>query len=294
MKLAILMLCHKNAEQINLFLNTLQHKNIEFFIHIDKKANIASEIIKREDVFLLPEDKRVFTKWGSISLVEATLNLLDFAYKKGSFNYFWLCSGQDFPLKSADEIIAFLNKNNKKEFLSLFPSKQSCGKNTNYDKRTTLYYPEYILGNSFLQRVLKRLYIEFTGGYNRTFWLKRKNITGLIFYFGSQWWCLSNQMVKWILDYVKYKPEYLTYYKNAVVPDESFFHTLVMNSPYTKNREDGLHYIDWSEGKNNPKSLTRADLPALKRSDKLMARKFDMDMDKILLQDLMNMIRKTI
>ena len=38
MKLAILMLCHKNAEQINLFLDILKHPDIEFFIHIDWSA----------------------------------------------------------------------------------------------------------------------------------------------------------------------------------------------------------------------------------------------------------------
>ena len=42
MKLAILLLCHKNAEQINLFLETLKHPDIEFFIHMDKKADIVN------------------------------------------------------------------------------------------------------------------------------------------------------------------------------------------------------------------------------------------------------------
>lgn len=40
MKLAILLLCHKNPEQINLFLETLHHPDIEFFIHVDKKTNM--------------------------------------------------------------------------------------------------------------------------------------------------------------------------------------------------------------------------------------------------------------
>lgn len=40
MKLAILLLCHKNPEQVNLFLETLRHPDIEFFIHIDKKTDM--------------------------------------------------------------------------------------------------------------------------------------------------------------------------------------------------------------------------------------------------------------
>lgn len=35
MKLAILLLCHKNADQVNLFLQVMQHPDIEFlFISI--------------------------------------------------------------------------------------------------------------------------------------------------------------------------------------------------------------------------------------------------------------------
>lgn len=47
MKLAILLLCHKNAKQINLFLKALRHPDIEFFIHMDKKANIVNQLIKQ-------------------------------------------------------------------------------------------------------------------------------------------------------------------------------------------------------------------------------------------------------
>ena len=64
MKLAILLLCHKNAEQINLFLETLKHPDIEFFIHMDKKADIVNQLIKRQDIHVLPDDLRVDIRWG--------------------------------------------------------------------------------------------------------------------------------------------------------------------------------------------------------------------------------------
>lgn len=98
MKLAILLLCHKNAEQINLFLDTLKHPDIEFFIHMDKKANIVDQIEQRLDIHILPSNLRVDVKWSGFSMIEATLNLLWEAYKAKKFDYYWLCSGQDFPL----------------------------------------------------------------------------------------------------------------------------------------------------------------------------------------------------
>lgn len=75
MKLAVLLLCHKNAEQINLFLDTLKHPDIEFFIHMDKKANIVDQIEQRPDIHILPDCLRVDVRWGEFSQTQATLNL---------------------------------------------------------------------------------------------------------------------------------------------------------------------------------------------------------------------------
>ena len=67
---------------------------------------------------------------------------------------------------------------------------------------------------------------------------------------------------------------------HSLCPDESFFHTLVMMSPYKDNIEEYLYYIDCSQGGNHPKILTCNDYQAIIESGKLMARKFDIDIDK--------------
>ena len=64
MKIAILMLCHKNPQQINMFLDAMKHPAIEFFIHVDKKADIVEEIEHREDIHFLPEADRASVNWG--------------------------------------------------------------------------------------------------------------------------------------------------------------------------------------------------------------------------------------
>ena len=48
-------------------------------MHIDKGADFTEEIIKRDNVFVLPNSKRVKCAWAQISLVDATLNMLDYA-----------------------------------------------------------------------------------------------------------------------------------------------------------------------------------------------------------------------
>lgn len=80
MKLAILIQCHKNPEQINRLLERLDHPSVDCFVHIDKKQKFADQIIKRKNVYVLPESERVSVKWAQISQVTATLNLLTAAY----------------------------------------------------------------------------------------------------------------------------------------------------------------------------------------------------------------------
>lgn len=48
MKIAVLIQCHKNAKQINLLLNKLNHPDIDCYLHIDRKADFEEQIIHRK------------------------------------------------------------------------------------------------------------------------------------------------------------------------------------------------------------------------------------------------------
>ena len=111
MKIAVLIQCHKNPRQINLLLNRLDHPDIDCYLHVDRKANFVNEIIKGEHIYMLPDEKRVSVEWAQISQVTASMNLLEAAYKMGEYDFYWLISGQDWPLRSADEIIKFFSSN---------------------------------------------------------------------------------------------------------------------------------------------------------------------------------------
>ena len=69
MKIAILILCHKNPKQINLLLDKLNHQDIDCYIHIDKKADFANKITKRSNIVLLPDEQRVSVEWAQICLL---------------------------------------------------------------------------------------------------------------------------------------------------------------------------------------------------------------------------------
>ena len=280
MKIAILLLCHKNIEQINRFLDLFCDKHYGIFVHIDKKSNIGEHIHLNPNVRLLPDDKRVDVKWAGYSQIEATNNLIELAHSIGKFDYYWLCSGQDFPIKSNTDILSFFYSKPKCNYINLFCSLHNGSeKSTHYDKRNDIRYLDFLMGREWWKKILRRSYVFLTGGYNYTFPFFKRKLDDMKFYFGSQWWCLNNDTIEWIINYHHNHPIYDSYFRRVSTPDESYYHTLVMNSPYKIERLDYLHYIEFSENEPSPRILVSADIDLLNNTSFLMARKFDSNID---------------
>lgn len=280
MKIAVLIQCHKNPRQINLLLNRLDHPDIDCYLHVDRKANFVNEIIKGEHIYMLPDEKRVSVEWAQISQVTASMNLLEAAYKMGEYDFYWLISGQDWPLRSADEIIKFFSSNIDKNYVYYWDSKNyGTHKQNNLDKRNQIYFPINIIGRKPWQKIIKRGWVEITGGYNRTWKVFLRKQLNVKYYFGSSWWALNRKTVEWILRYLKDHEAYYKFYENTVCPDESFFQTLVMMSPYADENTDYLTYLHFQAGANSPDILRKKDMKAAKESKYLIMRKVDMDED---------------
>lgn len=285
MKVAILLQCHKNSTQIQLLLNALYHPNVDVFVHVDKKANITSMLPSAEHIFILPDHLRIAVQWGKASQVDATLNLISYAKTKGEYDYFWLLSGQDMLLKSIDNILQMLSQDPNANYIEASPGHS-------FRKRCELYYPQWMIGEKFVQRLSRRLYQEITGGRRRTFPLfVRKNIPVNTFYFGSQWWCLTRNAITWMMQYLELHPEYRPFFSASLCADEVFFQTLFMLSPHKEYRKEKLCYVKWSAGRGgHPELLTMKHLSELETSDFVIARKFDISVDPHIVNALMTRI----
>lgn len=283
MRIAYIMLCHKNPNQINTLIRSLNGSNTDFYIHIDKKSEFKQEINKADNIKILDDSKRVDIKWGQSSMVEATFNAIEAIMEsKNKYDYVWLISGQDFPIKSRDYIVEYFERNKGANFIEII---NNANTHQRYLKRTSLYYPKWIVNNKTWIKVIKRFYIEITGGYNRTF-ITRKNSTGMKFYFGSQWWALTYDFIKYVFDFYKANPEKIRYFENTIIPDESLFQTIIMNSKYKDSVMDYLTHVNWEGNKRSPKTFTSNDIDELRSSKYLLARKFDEDVDKEILDYL--------
>jgi hypothetical protein len=75
------------------------------------------------------------------------------------------------------------------------------------------------------------------------------------------------------------------------IPDEIFFQTVLMNSPYKNGIiYDNLRYIIWSPGSRHPATLNIRYFEDFMNSNKLFARKFDTNIDA----DVLDMIDREI
>lgn len=91
---------------------------------------------------MLPDEKRVSVEWAQISMVTATINLVEEAHRHGKYDYYWLTSGQDWPLYSADEIVNFFKNHDGENFIQYWDSKNYGNHlQNNLDKRNQIYFP---------------------------------------------------------------------------------------------------------------------------------------------------------
>ena len=92
MKIALLLLCYNKINDH--ILDLLDNTNISLFIHPKGKLDL------KWHPYIIP--KIIPTKWGDMSIVNATINLLDYAMKHYDYDYdydyYILISGDSYPI----------------------------------------------------------------------------------------------------------------------------------------------------------------------------------------------------
>ncbi len=275
MKIAHLILAHKNPAQIARLISRLKHPDANFFIHLDFKTDIQPFLYLEKEGKVVFIKNRIKVYWAGYSQVQSTVNSLQEISSFGiDFDYVNLISGQDYPLKRVEELHAYLEQNNGNAFME--------------------YFPVYEVWKEAIPRVERYFLVEskLPGKYTlealmNIFLPKRQLPGGLIPVGRSTWFTITFEQVNYILDYIKKHPEYSRFFKYSWGADELFFQTLIYNSPYKdKMVNDNLLYTDWSKGGANPKMLTIDDKVKLMDSGKFLARKFDEAVDKEILDFL--------
>lgn len=312
MKIAYLLLVHKNSGQVIRLIQRLNTPESIFIIHVDKKTDamyseLSNYFKEFPNVFFVKKQYKVYPY--RISIIYATVECMEnLISKKIPFAHAVLLSGQHYPIKPNKEILNFLEENKEKSFMS-YSRKAPYYEDTaempkenlrGWDKRIGRFnfwiFDRYFtfpldfdrcIGKIgiFLKKLSPELYY-FLKKKIKNFKIPRRVLVirkfpkGFIPYFGSQWWILSKRDTEYILEFIKRNKAFTRFFRYALAPDEFFFQTIFINSPHKNNViNDNLSHIEWPKKFLSPSPiiLTKDDFIKLEKSKALFARKLDIE-----------------
>ncbi len=258
MTIAYIILAHKHPAHLARLVGRLAAPSVSFFVHIDANTDGATHrelthsLSGYPNVYLLPRHPSSWASWGIVQAILEGLEQIHRTYLQP--DYVILLSGQDYPLKSADEIDTFLRSYRGSSFIDV------------------RQLPDY---NWNRHGAIDRFPAEPLPA-------------GMHPFGGSAWWALSGDCAAYVTGVTHRATDLMRLLSAVGVPDEHVIQTIVANSPFrhrlTRLDADAvsaLHYVDWRRG--SPKLLTTEDFDRLLASPALFARKFDPTQDSAIL-----------
>ncbi|KAI2666626.1 Xylosyltransferase 2 [Labeo rohita] len=230
-RVVFMLVVHGRAvRQLKRLLKAIYHKDHFYYIHVDKRSNyMHREVLQMAELYpnVRATPWRMVTIWGGASLLKAylrsmhdLLSMLDWKW-----DFFINLSATDFPTRTNDELVAFLSQNRDKNFL-----KSHGRENARFIKK----------------QGLDRLFHECD---NHMWRLGERTIPeGLEVSGGSDWFSLTRKFVEYV---VNSQDELVTglkqFYTYALLPAESFFHTVLGNSHMCDTLVDNnLRVTNWN------------------------------------------------
>ncbi len=304
-KLLYGVLMHGNAQGTLRLIDALQGGNTIFVIHVDGKEgsddayHTLTQFAKdREDVYIVPNDYRVRINWGGFSMVQATLNVLQYIFglipnddgitqdHPLNFHKFIHLAASSYPLHSNRAI---------KDKLSSFPIDANfvylVPKPLSPDPRAWHYFVEC---DDALHRIYRLTPLA---------WREH----GVEIFTSSQWFIIGRDFSRYLAynsteTYGRgsFLHEYIQYARHTMVADEHFFGTILKHTEFcTTHHNDNFLFVtfdrwesDWmlesrdqekclmpdpNKCGRSPTTLRKGDMFALELSGALFARKVRRD-----------------
>ena len=284
MKITYLFLIYKNANIVYHTCQKLSGEGINFLIHVDKNSHEDFSMLKTIKGLEF-SDVRYATAWGSSGLVKATAYCLKLISKTYNTDYVILMSESDYPVKSSEAIVSYLNHSNKDYArATLLPNEYPLENKDCYwlegGMRRVNAYPlsfgakgiasieprTFNWGNirqfgklllnapNYIPRAIKMLFLS-----------KRITFKDMPWCGGDQWFILRIATVNKIVERIENDERILQEADNTIVPDEIIFSTLIHAvSPIGQRENKTLRYIHWTSKKaKSPSSITMDDTTIL-------------------------------
>lgn len=297
-------LTHRDTTNATIrLINSLQHAHTNFVVHVDAKEEsdatyqqLVQFAQQHDNIWVLPQHRRVRIAWGGYSMVNATLQMLHYIFDDIPdlhFHKFVHLSASTYPLASNIEIrnkVASFPIDTNFFYVIMKPLVPSIW-----------YY--FVECDDTLHRIapLHALHNETNNAYLFT---------------TSQWFIASYDFARYLVEQPdeSFVQQFMDYIQHVVVADETFFGTVLRNTHFcqTHHNSNWLHlqFDRWEselpEDQRDPQKCMMKDpnhcgrsptimtldyVDMLELSDDLFARKFD-DLQDSEIKDLIDRWRE--
>lgn len=266
-----LIVAHNYPSPKNLvrFVDLLKYEDDLVYIHVDLKYDVSdfkSCFSNHANVRFIKNRVKVY--WAAYSMVQATINSFkEILAEVKDFDFLNLLSAQDYLLKPISSFHEFLQTHPGKTFMHCLDVNTEW---TEAKSRVSQYHLTNFRfpGKYQLQNLINLILPQ------------RKIPRNMTIVGRSQWFTIAKNHIDYIVTTINNNPRLVLFFKLTWGPDEFIFQTILFNSIYKDDIiNNNLRFIDWSEGKKNPKIFTRNDLNLLTESNQFFARKFDLNVD---------------
>jgi hypothetical protein len=288
---------HTNPEQVARLVRRVRRDSPASLVlihHDESQSHLGAERFAGDPNVLVIRDA-VAVEWGQFSQVELVLRGIDALLADGrDFDWLVLLSGQDYPIRPIAEFEADLARLGDGAIA--------------YEEQTTLLdryvLSWYRLPRRLENRITNALFSRLSRFNARQSFLRfvsgrvgcRIGVrtgrspfsTALRPYKGTTWWTLSRRCIDYVRAYVRDNPGFVDWYRRrTLMPDESFFQTILFNAGIFRLRNDDGRFVRWEPPEApSPVTLRTVDLDAVLTSGKYFGRKFDDRIDANVLDRL--------
>lgn len=318
MKIAFIINCHANHKQVLRMFKSIYDENCFYLFHISLtsevgfKDQLQKSLQVYTNVFFPKQEDGTHCEFG---IVQGPINALQYLKDKAiDYDYVSLISGQDYPLKSIQEIKDFYTENKGKQFMVSFPilpdensleykqkvwfptwsnqQKYRFDKFWIKSKYGRKAYPiNWIISKTKYQLTKILLYQSKQLIQEKKFWetlmdvklsykyKTKRSLPSFSLHGGLTWWNITKEFAEYVLEKIKSDKEYIDFFKNTLIPDEMFMQTLLANSPFKDDLvNDDKRYIvwDWEVNGTHPLTIKKEDFNTIINGNDHFARKFDL------------------
>ena len=301
MKICYFIMSHKNPEQIYRLIRTIKQFNPNSHIllsHDSRNCSLDVSMLQKLDGV---DVQFAEAERGDFSPVEKYLSGIKWLLNN-NIDFDWLInlSGQDYPVQPLSEIEYLLSKTKYDGFLEFFNvfspenhwnMREASQRYLYQYKKIPISLPKWIIPMLKVTKTMNYLqnWFRIHFEYGLRVGTKKKTIFNDNYhcYGGSFFTILSKKCVDFLNDLSTKNSHIFEYYKNVLVPDESFIQTVLVNSNRFDLYNQSKHYTNFSNTTHgHPAILTVKDYDAMTQKKYYFARKFDINLDRKILDML--------